>query len=118
MVSTPSPSSSSSFEHSASPTLRWRPASPGRSTVAGRRLADFAGVLLDFCNLTASLTGGRIPPHEFQTFRSLLDAEGIRHRAYTSHPVFSKTTVRIDTPMDMHRLVCKLPGRMQSVMRE
>lgn len=84
----------------------------------GRRLSDYTGLIFDVCHLTASLTGGRLPAHELATFRELLDAEGIRNAPYTEHPALAKTTVRLHTPMDMHRLLCKLPGGLQTVMRE
>lgn len=112
MVDTPSTASDDDTE-----AFHWRPASPATAVVDGKRLSDFAGLIFDVCGLTAALTGGRIGKKDLQTFRALLDAEGVAHYPYTDDPVLSKTSVRIASPMDMHRLLCKLPGRLQTVAR-
>ena len=118
MIHTPSPEST---DDDPAYSLSWGMPSPAKHELGGRTLADYHNILFDVCSLTVSLTSPgtkRAAAEYFQNFRSLLSMEGISHTPYEDDPELRRTTVRIATPMDMHRLMCKMPGRLQTVIRD
>ena len=71
----------------------------------------FDNVILDMCSLTVTLSPKRVA--EFSDFMS---SESIYHHRLPSHHPLYASTIRIASSNDFHRLVCKLPGRIQKVV--
>lgn len=92
--------------------------SPAKKVVQGKTLADYHNVILDMCYLTVTLLSPspRPPPAYLANFASLLTSEGIRHYPLTN--ALKVSTLQIASPTDMHRLICKLPGRLHTVVRD
>ena len=87
----------------------------------GETLQSFHGVVFDMCALTVMLlyngTAAQVA-QRVALFKKLLTREGIFYESLpASHP-FARTGMRMHSPTDMHRLMCKLPGRLTNVMRE
>ena len=99
-----------------------RPPSPAHARGRhGRTLADYPGVILDWCRLAVTLVppGPRAPPPSFlDDFRSVLSAERVLHRALPATHPLHKSTVELRSADDMHRLACKLPRRLHVVATE
>ena len=115
-VRPPSPSK----RRSPSP-VRVRSPSPVRVHEDGETLQSFHGVVFDMCALTVMLiyngTAAQVA-QRVALFKKLLTREGIFYESLpASHP-FARTGMRMHSPTDMHRLMCKLPGRLTNVMRE
>lgn len=81
-------------------------------------MSDFANVIFDVCELTAAVfqPSGRIrdPEAYFNGFHELLVREGIHCTPQVAGGVYA---VRMHTPDDMHRLMCKLPYRLRTVTK-
>ena len=117
----PSPKRRSPSPSKRRSPLPRRSSSPARVHEDGETLQSFHGVVFDMCALTVMLiyngTAAQVA-QRVALFKKLLTREGIfYHSLPASHP-FARTGMRMQTPVDMHRLMCKLPGRLTNVMRE
>lgn len=95
------------MDESGNPT---HPTSPLKTRNRTRAL-EFENVILDMCHLTVTLS-----PKSLSSFAEFLTSEGVGYyRLQASHPL-SRSTLKIISPDHFHRLVCKLPGRIQKVV--
>ena len=95
--------------------------SPARVQHRGRTLADYRSVVLDFCALSVAVlwTGrGKPPPTHLTDFCHLLGLERIAYERLPATDPLAATAVRLLTPNNMHRLVCKMHGRLHAYVRE
>lgn len=88
----------------------------------GKTLEDFHGVVFDMCALTVMLLKPGMSKSAFRQyfddFKELLRAEHIHYRSpHPDHPLVDAMVRMVDAE-DMHRLMCKLPGRLTNMVRD